>query len=279
MKTRLSLVAFLLLALFLVPLAAWGQQAELPLGTAKGTFTGEGKAIALRHAYALIKPNKLDDDEDALYLVLSDVPVTPDMLREEWGLAEAFRDGKLNAIELRLDQNKAPACGQLYHPAFADGSVSVCGIAKLDLGYFDGKRISGRLYTGKEESFGKQWEFSAQFSAAILPKPKPVAEVMLPLDSPPAQLALAFVKAARAGDKAGLKKVITSEMAADLDGPNGAKIMEFLKEAYPPTMKLTKVVKKGEHKAEIVFTEKSKDSSATTTMKAALVNGAWILTK
>lgn len=269
-----------LASILLFALGALAQQpAELPTGAAKGTFTGEGKAIALRHAYALVKPNTLDDNKDALYLVLTDLPVTEATLREEWGLAEAFRDGKLNAIELRLDDNKTPACGQLYHPAFTDGSVSVCGIAKLDLKYFDGKRISGRLYTGKQESFGKQWEFSAQFTAGILPAPAPVPESMLPLDSPPAKLALAFVKAAQARDKAAMKKLVTPEMAADLDGPQGADIMKMMPMMFPPTMKLTKVVKKGDDRADIIFTEKSKDSSATTTMKAALVNGGWVLTK
>jgi len=270
---------FLIALFYLMAAFAW-RQATLPPGAAKGAFVAGGKTVQLRHAYALIKPNEMDEGKDALYLVISDAPLTEATLREQWGLAEASRDGRLSGMEVRLDESKSPACGQLYH-AGLEGSVSVCGIAKLDLTYYDGKRISGRLFTGPQESFDQQWELTADFTAGILPKPAPAPEKLLPLDSPPAKLALAFVKAARAGDKAGLKKLITPDMAADLYGPDGDKIMGFLKEAYPLTMKLTKVVQKGEDKAEIVFTGKSSDgsSSASTTMKAAYINGGWILTK
>lgn len=273
MRTRLFLLALFCFATTLL----WGQAALAP-GVAKGTFVAGGKTVQMRHVYALIKPDTFDETKDTLFLFFTDVPVTDEMLQEEFGLSQSFRDGKLTAIEMRLDENKSPRGGQLYHSGLED-PLSVSGIGKLDLKYFDGKRITGRLYSGPEESFGKSWEFNIDFSANIQPKPAPVPEKLLPLDSPPARLALAFVKAARAGDKAGLKKLITPDMAADLDGPQGAEIMKFLKEAYPLTMKLTKVVQKGDDKAEIVFAENSKDSSVTTTMKAALIDGGWILTK
>lgn len=274
MRTRPFLFALLLLA----AAAAWGQ-APLAPGAARGTFMAAGKTVPMRHVYALIKPNELDDGNDALYLVLTDVPVTEETLRQDWGLAEAWRAGKLNAVELRLDENKTPACGQLYHSALGDASVSVCGIAKLDLKFYDGKQIRGRLFTGPQESFGSQWELAADFAAAILPKPAPLPEKLLPLDSAPAKLALAFVKAAQARDKAALKRLVSPDMAADLDGPQGADILKMLPEMFPPAMKLTKVVQKGDDRAEIIFTEKSKGSSATTTLKAALRDGAWVLTK
>ena len=264
--------------LSMVAVAAWGQAAGMAPGTAKGTFVAGGKTVQMKHVYALIKPDTFEETKDTLFLFFTDVPVTDDMVREEFGLSQPFRDGKLTAIEMRLDENKSPRGGQLYHAGLED-PLSVSGIGKLDLKFFDGKRISGRLYSGKEESFGKEWEFDIEFAADIQPKPKPVPEKLLPLTSEPAKLALAFQKAAQAGDKAALKKLVSPDMAADLDGPQGATIMKMLPEAFGPTMKLTKVVQKGDDKAEMIFTEKSKGSSTTTTMKAELKDGTWVLTK
>lgn len=273
MKKRLFGAALLCLASAL----AWGQ-ATLPPGAAKGAFVAGGKTVQMRHVYALIKPDTFDETKDTLYLFFTDVPVTEEMVREEFGLSQPFRDGKLTAIEMRLDENKSPRGAQLYHQGLED-PLSISGIGKLDLKYYDGKRISGRLYSGPEESFGKSWEFTIDFTADIKPKPAPVPEKLLPLDSAPAKLALAFLKAARAHDKAAMKKLVSPDMAADLDGPQGDEIMKMMPEMFPPTMKLTKVVQKGDDKADIVFTERSKGGSATTTMKAAFVNGGWILTK
>ena len=273
MRKRLCAAALFCLASAL----AWGQ-ATLAPGTAKGTFVAGGKTVQMRHVYALIKPDTFDETKDTLFLFFTDVPVTDEMVREEFGLSQPFRDGKLTAIEMRLDENKSPRGGQLYHSGLED-PLSVSGIGKLDLKYFDGKRISGRLYSGKEESFGKEWEFNIDFAADIQPKPKPAVEKLLPLDSAPAKLALAFQKAAQARDKVAMKKLISPDMAADLDGPQGDDIMKMMPEMFGPAMKLTKVVQKGEDKAEMIFTERSKGGNTTTTMKAAFVNGGWVLTK
>lgn len=268
---------WLFASLFLL-IASLSQAAELPPGSAKGTFVAGGKSVPMKHVYALIKPDTFDETKDTLFLFFTDVPVTDEMVREEFGLSEPYREGKLTAIEMRLDENKSPRGGQLYHPGLED-PLSISGIGKLDLKFYDGKRISGRLFSDKEESFGKEWQFDIEFTADIQPKPVPEPEKLLPLDSPPAKLALAFVKAAQARDKAALKKLVSPDMAADLDGPQGAEIMKMLPQMFPATMKLTKVVQKGDDKAEIIFTERSQGGNATTTMKAALVNGTWTLTK
>jgi hypothetical protein len=278
MRLRFWVICAVLLAQ-----TAWGQQAPAAAatapGSAVGTFTADGKTVPLRHAYALVKPDSFDENKDAIYIFLTDVEVTPEMLRDDYGLFEPWRAGKLNAVEVRLDESKSPRAGQLYHQGFDGESLSVSGMMKFDLQHFDGKRISGRLYTEPEESFGKKWQFSARFTADIQPKPQPAPETTAPLDSPPAKLGLAFFKAAQAKDKAAIKKLSTPEVAAELDGPHGEQMMEMLPMVFSPGLKLTKVVMKGDDHAEIIFSSKTKDSSETATIKAVLLDGVWLMSK
>ncbi|HTK94534.1 MAG TPA: hypothetical protein VL382_02755 [Terriglobales bacterium] len=256
--------------------AAWAQApAKAAEGTVKGSFTMNGKTVPLTHVYALVRPDPFEEKKDVVAVYLTDAPVDEDTLRDEFGLFEPARDGKLHAIEVRIDVGtKEVTGGQLYHKDIESGSMSVSGMNQLDLKQFTAKQISGHLTAGPEESFDNKWEYSADFSAPVWPKP---VETAAALDSPPAQVALAFVKAAQAKDKAGLKKVIAPEMAAQLDGPEGAQLMAMLPQMFPPSLKLTKVVMQGANKAIITF--KAPKEHDTTTVKAALVNGEWRISK
>lgn len=263
----------LIVTMLAAPLVAQGPAP----GTANGKFTAAGKVAEMKYAYALIKPDTFDEEKDTVFLFLTDQPVSEDVLRGEWGLSELARDGKVNAVEMRLDETRAPRSGQLYHSGL-DGSVSVSGILKMRLDYYDGKKLVGRVYSGKEESFGSEWEVDAEFAVVIVPKPPEPAAAEAPLDSPPAKAALAFVKAARAKDKAALKGLVAPEMYAQLEGPQGAEFLNTLPSMFPASMKLSKVIMKGEDRAEVRFEEKSDSGSATTRFKLELVDGKWRIT-
>jgi hypothetical protein len=53
-------------------------------------------------------------------------------------------------------------------------------------------------------------------------------------DSPQGKALAEFLRAARAGDKAALKKVMATNQASTLDGPNAAPFLDFLKSALDP---------------------------------------------
>jgi hypothetical protein len=53
-------------------------------------------------------------------------------------------------------------------------------------------------------------------------------------DSPQGKVLADFLRAARVGDKAALKKVMATNQASTLDGPNAAPFLDFLKSALDP---------------------------------------------
>lgn len=277
MQTFLRMMFVLLLAAS----AAWGQQpaASLPPGTAVGTFKVGAKSVPLTYVYALVKPDPFEEGKDVIALYLTDVPLTDEVLRDEFGLFQPWRDGKLNAVEVKLDENKSPRNSHLYHQAFDGDSISLTGIGKFDLKYFDGKRLAGRLYSGPQASFGKPWEYTADFVVEIRPKPPAPPQVPGALDSPPAKVAVAFMQAARAKNKAALKRLITPEMATDLDGPEGTQLLEMLPDLFPATLKLWKVAMRGDDAAEVTFQAKQGATTETTKLKAVLRNGVWKISK
>ena len=53
-------------------------------------------------------------------------------------------------------------------------------------------------------------------------------------DSPQGKVLAEFLRAARAGDKSALKKVMATSQSDTLDGPNAASFLDFLKSALDP---------------------------------------------
>lgn len=74
-------------------------------------------------------------------------------------------------------------------------------------------------------------------TSSFLAQTPPVA----PEKTPQGIIALAYYKAANAGDVAGLKKVLTDESAQVLDGPNAKTLVEALKGQTPPGPVITNI--------------------------------------
>jgi hypothetical protein len=268
----------ILFALGCVAMAA-GQTGASP-STASGTFTVNGKTVQLKYVYALMKPDLFHEEKDALYVVLSDAPIAEDKLRSPMGLIDPARAGTLHAVEVQFDEEAQPSGGELYNNNFKDAAnVSVSGMHKFVSRHFEaGKLIAGKLYVEPQSSFGdeEKWVYSATFSAPIMPKP---VEKLAALDSPPALAVHAFLRAIASKDKAAIKKTIMPDMAAQLDGPQGAQLMEVLPSMYDSKLKITKVVMHGDDHAEVILVEREKGSSGKTIIMTAKQNGEWRVAK
>jgi len=140
-------------------------------GTASGTFTVKGKATKLAYAYALAKPDPADKTKEDIELILSDVPLTPAVLRDPtpFGLQDLTRANKLHALRIRITPAKAITSTSMYDSAFKMGSVSVAGNnIKLDVKTLDKTTIAGKIYTAKPDDFNDvPYEYSVTFSAPI----------------------------------------------------------------------------------------------------------------
>lgn len=143
-------------------------------GTADGTFTVDGKATKLAYAYATSEPDPFDKTKQAVRITLSDVPLTPAVLADPFALQKMTKAGQLHAVVALIQQTKAIATTILFDAAFKWDSVSVAGTNnKFEAAVFDGKTVSGKLYTEKPDTFGPKdvkYEFTATFSAPIVPK-------------------------------------------------------------------------------------------------------------
>jgi hypothetical protein len=275
-------IVLLLILALIVPgcVTLAGAQAGASQSAASGTFTVNGKTVQLKYVYALIKPDLFHEEKDALYVVLSDAPIEESKLRSPMGLFDSAKAGALHAIEVKFDEEAQPSDGQLYNNNFKDASnVSVSGMHKFVPRHFEaGKLIAGKLYVEPQSSFGDEdkWVYSVTFSASIMPKP---VEKLAALDSPPALAVHAFLRAIAGKNKEAIKKTIMPNMAADLDGPQGAQMMAMLPAMFDPKMKITKVVMHGDDKAEVTLQQKEKGLSEKTTITTAKLNGAWRVSK
>lgn len=263
--------------------APTGAQTGAAESTVSGKFTVNGKTVELKYVYAFMKPDTFHEEREALFVVLSDAAIEPAQLRDPFGLFTPAREGKLHAIEIMFDEEAQPSSGELYNNNFKDAAnVSVSGMHKFVPRHFEaGKLIAGKLYVEPQSSFSEQdkWVYSASFSAPIMPKPKTAPEKLAALDSGPGQAAQAFLRAIATKNKEAIKKTIMPNMAADLDGPQGAQMLKMLPVMFDPRMKVTKVVMHGDDKAEVTLQHKEAGLTDTTKITTAKLNGQWRVSK
>ncbi|MGH9532047.1 MAG: hypothetical protein ACRD2Q_06610, partial [Terriglobales bacterium] len=88
----------------------------------------------------------------------------------------------------------------------------------------------------------------------------------------------AFMRAARLKSKLAMKKLITPEMAADLDGPQGAEIINMLAAMTEPGEKVVAVYQTGDI-ADVVTLAKSKAGKSSSKKRLRLINGEWKLSR
>lgn len=248
-------------------------------GTASGSLTVAGKTIPLRYAYARAQKGFFDNAKEDVLVILSDVPISEAALADEFARHHLAEEGKLHAVEVVLDADHQPIGGGLLHEAWkkTGGYVSVSGMHVFTSKTFDGKVAEGTLGMKKPSEFmGNTFAYEATFSAPVWRKPAPTVSGAAAAQSAPGKAAIAFMKAARSGDKAALRKSMSAEGGKQLDGPNGKDILELLKVMTPDpaTATIESVDVKGST-AEVTVVERSKDGSVTSTLHLVLDGGQW----
>ncbi|MCI0354180.1 MAG: hypothetical protein L0099_03945 [Acidobacteria bacterium] len=246
-----------------------------PAGTAQGAWTVNDNPSPLRFAYAVARRN-FEDEPEKFYVVLSEKEIAAEKLVESFGLQELMREGSFRALEFEIDPKKGVEGSQLYHDAFEHGSFSASGSShKWVPRVFDNKTIAGRFYMTKlSDFFDRTYHYSVAFRADIQRKPPPTFLGAVAAASGPGQAVGAFIRAARLKNVVALKKVITAEMAADLDGPQGADILKMLPVMFEPGTKVVAVYQTGDT-AEVVAMVKEKSGKSSNRLKTRLIDGVW----
>jgi hypothetical protein len=247
-------------------------------GTASGEFTVNDQTAKLAYAYAVGR-REFPGDPEKVFIVLSDAPIPEDVLLGGFGMQSLAGEGKVHAVEVEIGSNREPKGGQLYHDAFAKGgggaSVSVSGTHYFLAETFDASTVAGKLLMKEgDDFFGAEYYYSAGFRAPVLRKPPPTYEGAKAALSDPGKVATSFMSAARLGNKLALKKVVTPQMAAQLDGPEGTMILKMAKASFPLGMQVVEVTEKGDT-AEVVAMKRSKSGRETANLHALKVDGQW----
>lgn len=250
-----------------------------PAGSADGTLTVGDKTTKFAFAYAKAEKGFFDEKKEDIVVILSDVPLSPDALADQFERMKMAREGKLHAVELRIDSDKQVTSGTLLHEAFAkfQGSVSATGMHRFDATAFDGKTAAGKLATSRPSDFRDiPFSYSATFEAPIARKAAPTFVGAAARDSSQAKAVLAFYKAVQTGKKAAIVKTITAEDARKLDGPEAKEMLELLKAVSPdPARAEIEAVEVAGDKAKVTVVERSKDGKTTSSVDVVLAGGQW----
>lgn len=263
---------FIFLLAFALPLELAGEQ-----GTATGKLTLGGKTTPLTHAYALARPDTFDKTKENILVVLSDVAIPDEALWEDFPGLKMATAGRLHAVEIEFKPDRSVKAAGAVHEAFTD-SLGYHGIPdpEFQVKAFNAQVVEGALSSGKPEELMKRpFEFSATFRAPILHRPAPTATGAGAAQTAPARVVLAFLAAAKAGDKGAIKKLLTAEYAKPLDTPLGKDILNAWKTSgpNPATTEMSTVDIRGAS-AEVVYTEK-KGGGLAAKFTLVLQDGQW----
>ncbi len=241
---------------------------------ADGTLTVNGKTVRLIHAYAVAQKGFFDPKKEDVKVILTDVPVPAEVLSEDMALNDLALHGKLRGLCVVLDSEKTPVSGSIYHSAFK-GSASVTGMHKFRPKLFDGRTIAGTLAMAAPDDFmGVTFQYQAVFEAAIRRPPAPTFTGTEAAHSAPGQVAAAYYAAILSGNAAALKQCVVSDMAEQLDGPQGKEIIKMLKAMTPPNIRIVEATISG---PSAVVRSEAKEGDTTTSEKLKLLflNGQW----
>jgi hypothetical protein len=270
-KLSPALAVFLLASLLFAAATLGGE------GTAMGRLTVGGKTTPLTHSYALARKDTFDKGKENILIVLSDAAIPEETLWDDFPGLKLALAGQLHAVEVQLASDKSVTSGGIAHEAFTE-SQGYFGTASPEFRAktFNGTLVEGKLFSGEPQELNKlKAEYSATFRAPILHRPPPTATGAAAAQTAPGKAVLAFLKAAAAGNKASLKRLMSAEYGKPLNGPTGKAIVAQWKTSHadPIASPIDTVYITG-NSAEVVLSDKSTGTMAAK-FSLVLVRRQW----
>jgi len=263
-----ALAVVVLIAAQLSPAFA---QSDAPNAT--GGITINGKTTDLPYAYAFAGQS-LSSRKPETTLILANKPLSAKSVTDKFARMREARTNGLQRLEFTFDETRTLTSLQFEIEPMGGGGFSTS--YKVDVDTFDDTRFKGRAYVEAEQKmFGNVYQFDVRFDAAMTQPRKPDATGAAAWATPPGKALAEFLNAARSGKKAAMKRAIVAERAADLDGPEGARIMSFLKDsADPRTADFDSLIIDGDS-AEAKITTRTKEGASSSNMRLRRVDGVW----
>ena len=122
------------------------------------------------------------------------------------------------------------------------------------------------------------YSFDVQFNVAMTAPKAPDAAGAKAWETPQGKVLAEYLRAARAGDKAALKKVMTVESFKELEGKDAAENMKMIKMMSPDPKKVEfeSLVVNG-NVSKIKLVERRKDATETSGYEMRRVGEAWLV--
>lgn len=143
-----------LISLLLGALASAGTADSLAPGEAAGSFSIDGKAVSLHHAYAMTQPGDFDDKKTDTAILLTEGPL-PARALEGLKDLESAAQGEGNSLLLKMDESGNAIREVVHHSALGGGSLQMSGMthSEVRVGSRSAGEISGSVSTANEEGF------------------------------------------------------------------------------------------------------------------------------
>ena len=243
--------------------------------TASGSITLNGSKTEFKHAYTVVKPSLADNKSETI-LTLTDKPLSAKALSDSSTRSSEMRSNNTQMLELTLDADK-----KIRSVDFSVGTLkggANTSDYKAEVSRFTPTAFVGRVTSGGEQKeFKNTFGFDVRFDTAMIAPRTPDAIGKAAWATPQGKAVAEFLRAARAGDKAALKRVMLAEQVKALDGPDAARFLEFMKlSPNPKTAEFDSLFINGDS-AVAKIAERSKDGAASSDYTLRLINGVWFV--
>lgn len=243
-------------------------------GTASGKFTLDGEDYSISAVLAKTEQNPIDEAKKDIVVLLTDNVVTLDQFNMNT-LYQMSMAGKVHGVVVTFNDERQ--CTRMVILGVTQRSGNhVCDFTSTQL---DTARIAGRASVRPQESFGHQYEFSAQFESPVMDAvEKPVNEVtgnQLPAGGgEPGKAYLEYDRAIQTGNIGALKKFAPSDEAADqLDTAEAKKMIEMMRGMRARDLKVTKGFISGDRATLIVEGKDSASGDVVTATVSMIKSG------
>ena len=261
------------LSLGLLSTQAFAQNAAS--NTETGSITVNGNKTEFKHAYTVVKPSLAYNKPETI-LTLTDKPLSAKAVSDSSARSSETRSNDVQVLELTLDADKKIRSVDFRACTLKGGGNT--SDYKAEVSRFTPTAFVGRVTSGGEQKeFKNTFGFDVRFDTTMLAPRTPDAVGKAAWATPPGKAMAEFLRAARAGDKAALRRVMLAEQVKALDGPDAARFLEFVKMSpNPKTAEFDGLFINGDS-AEAKITERSKNGAAASDFKLRVINGVWFV--
>jgi hypothetical protein len=245
---------------------------------AQGSIVVNGKKTELNHAYAFTRPAGVKDTVKTT-LILADKPLPAAAVTDSMERSTARKLGDIKMLVVGFNDEKDIVSFSHEVGEFSGSRIS--SAHKVTFETFSDQALKGRLFTNGEQQIRTApgtYSFDVQFNAAMTTPRAPDAAGKKGWGTAQGKVLAEYLRAARAGDKAALKRLILPEYVKELEGPHAAEGMKMLKAMSPDpkTADFESLMVDG-NLAKIKIVVRSKGMTETTGYELRRAGDAWLV--